>query len=57
MLWTIFHGLACFVGPRARHFIHNGRIHPHLVGPSDCRHFDSSHLGPQVNFMIAEMNR
>jgi hypothetical protein len=38
-----FRDLAGFVASRARYFLHDGRIYPHLVGFSDCGRFDPSH--------------
>jgi hypothetical protein len=37
-----FRDLASFVVARARYLLHDGRIHPHLVGLSDRGRFDPS---------------
>jgi hypothetical protein len=49
-------GFAGVVGPWARHFLHDGRVHPYLVGPGDCYVLDPSHSGPQDEFLILEAN-
>jgi hypothetical protein len=50
-------GLACFVGSRTRYFIHDGRIHPHFVGPGDHYFPDSGHSGAANDFLIVEKNK
>jgi hypothetical protein len=52
-----FRGLACFVVSRTRHFLHDGRVHPHLVGLGYCYRFDQSDSGPKGDFLIVETNR
>ena len=52
-----FRNFARAMAPRARHFLHDGRFHPHFAGFGDCRRPDSSHSRSKAGRMIAETNR
>lgn len=52
-----FRGFARFVVSRARHFLHDGRLHPDLVGLGDgCRPVPCP-PGPKTDCLIVEKNK
>ena len=49
-----FRNLARLMDARARHFLHDGRFHPHPVGLGHRYPANPRHPGPKADCLIAE---